>query len=351
MFISNDEISSCFSGCDYFRLGSNQEYVNSTGHRGDAIKFTVAASRKTTGNHPLYEQIEGGFRRFFEADSVLIVPTGFLAPLIAAQALKGVFSHVLIDSQAHPALWLAAREIGAEIVSFEHCNADNIRRIMETERSIRRLIVMTDGIFSIDGRIAPLKDYLQILPDTALILVDDAHGAGVLGESGQGTVEHFRLGRNRTVQTASLAKAFGAYGGLIIGAREIIDAIWSRSSAFAGTTPLPLPVVAACKRSLSIMRKHGSVLRKRLQENIAYVKKALVAGGLPIGLDPTPIFRIVPTSDQEARRLCQKLRRSGIKPPFIAYPGGPITGFFRFAISSEHSQSELDRLICPLLRA
>jgi 7-keto-8-aminopelargonate synthetase-like enzyme len=281
----------------------------------------------------------------------MLVPSGFLAPLVTAQAQEKPFSHVLIDRQAHSCLRLAAHELGGKITSFGHCCPSDLERVLNRQKNVKRVAVLTDGVFSLSGRLAPLAEYARILPASALMLVDDAHGIGVLGENGGGSVEFFGVDRRQVIQTASLAKAFGAYGGIVIGTKQLRDAMWSKSSAFAGTTPLPLPVVDVCQQSLRIMAKNGAGLRRRLQDNICYVKNELAAGDVQVHRDPTPVFSVIPRSASAAVALQKAMHAAGIALPLINYPGGPPDGLFRFAISSAHTKANLDRLIDVLVRA
>jgi 7-keto-8-aminopelargonate synthetase-like enzyme len=204
-------------------------------------------------------------------------------------------------------------------------------------------------MFSGDGSAAPLAEYLEILPKDALLLVDDAHGAGVLGRTGKGAIEHAGVGRRRIVQTVTLSKAFGAYGGAILGSARFRQRVLDRSRMFVGSTPLPLPLAAAALAGVRILKTDAG-LRRRLFENAAYVKTALRKAGLALAETPGPIVPVLPRRRSEAARLQRALLAAGIFPPFIRYPGGPPSGYFRFVISSEHSRRQLDGLIEVLRR-
>jgi len=172
----------------------------------------------------------------------------------------------------------------------------------------------------------------------------------VLGPRGRGTPDHEQVGRDRLFQTLTLSKAFGAFGGVVLCDRSLRDRILQRSDLFAGTTPPPLPVAAAALQALQILRTDAGP-RTRLRRNIDYVKDTLRTAGVSIPPTPGPIVSILPRRPAEAARLRRRLLVAGIHPPFIRYPGGPAEGYFRFALSSEHTRPQLDRLIEVLIES
>jgi 7-keto-8-aminopelargonate synthetase-like enzyme len=305
--------------------------------------LNVAASRLTTGNHRLYSDLERQIAGFFSAEDALLVSTGYLTDVIVGQALAGTFSHAIIDEQAHLALQDAARFLDCPVLQFAHANAEALADTIRRCGPGARLILLTDGMFSRDGSVAPLKAYLKVLPRDAWLLVDDAHGAGVMGAMGKGTLEHAGIGRRHVIQTITLSKAFGGYGGAILGPRSLRRLITERSHMFIGSTPAPLPLLHAARRSLQLLRADGR-FRQRLRTNSDYVKIKLREAGWDVAQTPGPIVMLMPRS-RTARKLNDVLLRAGIYPPFIKYPGGPAGGYFRFVISSEHSRAQLDKLV------
>jgi 7-keto-8-aminopelargonate synthetase-like enzyme len=199
-------------------------------------------------------------------------------------------------------------------------------------------------MFSQDGSVAPLKEYLEILAPDAAVLVDDAHGAGVLGANGRGSVEHTGADRRRVIQTVTLSKALGAYGGGILSSSSLRGKIMERSQLFVGSTPLPLPLVSAALQALSLL-KTQKAFRSRLLRHAVYVKKNLRRAGVPLPETPGPIIGLRPNNRDAAIKINRGLLRADVYPPFIKYPGGPVLGYYRFVISSEHSRDQLDNLI------
>lgn len=337
---------SYFGGCDYFRLSSHPQVLQAAEGGLRRYGLNVSASRITTGNHQLYENLEKQIARFFGAPSATLASNGYVPNLMVAQALAGQFSHALIDERAHGCLADAAQLLDCPIVKFRNQDAADLARILKRLGNIRP-IILTDGMFSHDGTLAPIKQYLAALPAGGMILLDDAHGAGTLGKTGRGTLELAGVPGTRIIQTITLSKAFGVYGGAVLSSPELRSAIISKSRLFSGNTPLPLPLANAALKSLAILAADKK-MRARLQRNISFVKDSLCRAGYPMVDSPAPIIAIVPTSAKETARLKKRLLAASVFPSFIKYPGGPENGYFRFAISSEHTHKQLRMLINAL---
>ena len=339
---------SYFGGCDYFRLASHPAVLQGLQRALQEYGLNVAASRLTTGNHRLYETLEKEISAFFGAPSACLISSGYAANLAVAQALAGSFSHVLMDARAHASLVDAAQIFDCPILTFQHRDAADVARSIQRCGRMSRPILLTDGLFSHDGSVPPLPAYLRALPAEGMVLLDDAHGAGTLGKTGRGTPEHLGISQRRIIQTITLSKAFGVYGGAVLGTRSLRGKILNRSRLFVGNTPLPLPLAGAALAAIKLLKSDRS-LRVRLARNTAFVKQALGKAGWPMAGTPGPIVSLVPQDEDETAAWQRRLLAAGIHPPFIRYPGGPANGHFRFALSSEHSQEQLEALLNVLL--
>src|SRR5258708_8974942 len=291
---------SYFSGCDYFRLSSHPQVLKALTTGLKQFGLNVAASRLTTGNHRLYELLEKKLARFFGVERALLASNGYLPNLMVAQALAGEFSHALIDERAHGSLVDAAQFLDCPIVKFKHRDAGDLARLVHRLGTVSP-IVLTDGMFAHDGSVAPLKKYLAVLPAGAMILVDDAHGAGVLGKNGRGTPEHEGVSSRQIIQTITLSKAFGVYGGAVLGPAELKARILEGSRLFIGSTPLPLPLASAAMKSMAVL-KSGRPFRARLVRNARYVPGKLRAGGVALPEKPRPVNPVGPPHTKEAKR-------------------------------------------------
>ena len=338
---------SYFSGCDYFRLASHPEVVAALKEGVEKYGLNVAASRLTTGNHVLYGELEKRLAVFFDAESALLVSGGYVTNLIVAQALAGNFSHAIVDEKAHPSLSDAARLLDCPVLTLKHQSPEDLEQVVRRCGPGARLILLTDGMFAHDGSAAPLDHYSKVLSKDALMLVDDAHGAGVLGKTGKGTLEHAGVSRKRIIQTTTLSKAFGAYGGAILCSKSFRQGILDRSKMFLGSTPLPLPLVNAALRSVQIL-KSDETLRQKLIASTNFVKSALIEAEKVLATTPGPIVPIISRSAREATKTRRELLKTDIYPPLVKYATGPANGYFRFVISSEHTREQLEGLLMAL---
>ncbi len=341
---------SYFAGCDYFRLASHPRVLRAMEQGLRKFGLNVAASRMTTGNHKLFGKLEEALVNFFACENAVLVANGYATNLIVAQTLAGKFSHVLIDEKAHGSLRDAAQFLDCPILEIKHRDPNDLSCALARCGRDAKPILLTDGMFSHDGSIAPLKNYLKLLPGDSLILVDDAHGAGTLGATGKGTVEFEGIDRRRVIQTMTLSKAFGVYGGAILCSGKLRREMFAQSRMLIGSTPLPLPLVNAALASIAIVQKDKR-LRERLARNVDHAKTKLRHGGFPVVDSPGPLISVMPRNALEAVQLQTRCLANGIFPSFIRYPAGPKHGYFRFAISSEHTQRQLDTLLKTLLAA
>jgi 7-keto-8-aminopelargonate synthetase-like enzyme len=230
-------------------------------------------------------------------------------------------------------------------VRFAHRDVAAVARVVARLPRRAQVTLVTDGMFAHSGQVAPLREYLRVLPRSARLLVDDAHGAGVVGANGRGSLEHADVGRERVIQCVTLSKAFGAYGGAILGSCALRERLL-HARLFIGSTP-PLPLVAAALVGLKLALESPS-RRARLDANSRFIRTELARA--EVGLDDCtgPIIALTPRTVSQAARLRRQLLQRGVLPPFIQYSGGPAEGCFRFVISSEHTRRDLASVAAAL---
>ena len=321
-----------FGGCDYYRLAAGSLLKKVVVRTFQKDGLNVAASRVTTGNHRIYEQLEAALRAFFKVEAALLTSTGYTANLVIAQALAGEFSHVIIDERAHASLKDATQFFNCPIIEYKHRDPIHAAQGVARCGKFARVALLTDGVFAHDGSIAPVPELIRVLPSDGMLLLDDAHGAGVLGKNARGTAEHFSIHDKRMVRSITLSKAFGAFGGAVLASKQICRRIVSHSRLFAGSTPPPLPLAKAAICALATLQRDAS-LRAQLRRNSKIMGREF------------PIVAVVPKSDSEAVRFKRDLLKAGIFPSLIQYPGGARTAYFRFAIASEHTPEQVERLL------
>lgn len=338
-----------FGGCDYLRLSAHPAVRAALKSALGRYGLTVSASRLTTGDHHVYLQLERELARFVGVEAAVLSPSGYTANLLAAQALAGTVTHILIDERAHASLVDAAKLIQCQLITFRHRSTSDIQQAIARFPKSARPIILTDGLFARDGAIAPLAEQLRLLPRFGRLLVDDAHGFGVLGESGRGTPSHTQTDSSKLIHTVTLSKAIGAFGGAVLGTAKFAASVRERSSMFGGSTPMPLPLAGAALEALRVLRT-DQARRQRLFSNTNHVKSALRASGIALPDTPAPIVCVrVMGQPSQAALFRRHLLANGIYAALTHYPGGPPSSWFRFVLTSEHSPKHLDCLVRALV--
>ena len=332
-----------FGGSDYLRLGWHPEVRRAVQRGLRRWGLNVAAGRTTTGNHPVYGQLERLLARTFRFPAAVLTSAGYLAPLVAAQGLAGQVTHLFLADTAHGCLRDAARLLSVPIREFGGRSGATLRLELAVLPPGSRPLVMVNGLSPLDGSVSPVKELLAEVPESGWLLVDDAHGVGTLGQRGGGVLELAGVRDPRVILTGTLSKALGAYGGFVLGSRAFRNAIVAGSRVFQGNTPLPPPWASAAVRSLELLKEHGTSWRAQLDERIRYVRDAFEPTD-PRRSAVGPAFTLSPRHPRDVARLTRRLLAAGIYPSRIRYAQGPADQFFRFALSRRHRWEELTRL-------
>ena len=331
-----------FAGNDYHRLSWRSEVREAVKSSIDLDGLNLSASRFTTANHRVYMELEEALADFFGVKRVVFSPSGYSSNLFAFQGVRSQFDVCLIDELAHPSLVDGALAANLPILRFDHRNLFSLEIALESTKR-ERAIIATDGVFPAVGSAPPLRQYAELAGRFgAAILIDDAHGVGVLGEAGRGSVEEFEIAGCPVIQTGTLSKAFGTYGGFVVGDEEVAASVEANSGAFVGCTPLPIPLAAAALCAVRILKKESSRF-ELLKERTARFKGQLNSLGFPQFHGIQAILRLSGSAEWSERSR-GRFTEVGIYPSFIRYPGGPSGGHFRFTLSSSHSDEELDKL-------
>lgn len=343
-----------FGGTGYLDLQRRPELAEAADRAMRRYGLHPATSRLGFGETPPLREAEAEAARFFHTEAAWLLPSGWLGAGVLLDVHRRPDDRLFIDRDAHFALWEAARITGRPIVAFDHRDAENLRgQIRSTLRAGERPVVLTDGVFPVTGRLAPLPAYLEVLReyDEARLVVDDAHGFGVLGADGRGCAEHYSLWDHRGLLVAGTAsKALGGYGGLLPGSAEAVDHLRTVSPWFAGSTPLPSPVAAATAAALRIARLEPE-LRTRLADNIRAVRAGLRSLGLPVEDLPTPIIPVVLPAAGAMQRLHEALREEGVLVPYLPrYAGLGPNGALRLAVFATQTPAHLQQLFDALRR-
>lgn len=338
-----------FGGSGYLGLQNHPRVLAAARAALDAWGFSTATSRGGFGEHPLYDRFEQAACDFFGAEAVLSLPSGYMGPAVLVQASLRRFEHIFIDADAHYSLWDAAQAAGVPVTPFAHLRPEALAAALKRELGKgERPLVLSDGLFPVSGEIAPLPEYLALARERdGLVFLDDAHAAGVLGENGRGTGEHYGLAPGAGWRSCcTLAKALGGQGGLLWGEASWLGAVERGSRICAGTSPLPLVSAAASAQALELAR--GNELRARLRANTARLKEGLRRLGWDAGLSPSPVVCLSapPGQDTSLERIRAELYRRGIAVEVErSYPSAPPGGGLRIAVFADHSPEQIERLL------
>jgi 8-amino-7-oxononanoate synthase len=337
-----------FGGTDYHRLASHPDVVAACRQEAESGGLSSAGSRITTGNNPLYGLLEAKLASFLGAEEVVLCSAGYLSNTIALEALADEYDRVFIDSDAHVSLKGPARCLApARLTAFRHGDPDDLsRQLQGSLRPGERPLVLCDGVASSDGALSPVGEYWEIvLSRGGLLLIDDAHGIGTVGPSGKGSPEAASLPPEAFVQTGTLSKALGAFGGLMAGSTGLAGRIMDRSQAFMGTTALPPPFAAAAIRSIEILQANQGMI-SGLQERTARLRERLRTMGFASESSPAPIISITHGDAERNERMRLVLLAHGLYAPLIRdYPGSPPGGHLRLTLSSVHTEQDMDLLL------
>lgn len=308
-------------------------------------KFGVgpAAVRSIAGTTTLHKELEEALARFKKAEAVITFQSGFAANLGVIPALVGEGDMIFSDELNHASIIDGSRLSKAEVVRYAHINpADLEDKIKNAPKDVKKLVV-TDGVFSMDGDIAPLDEIYKVASKYgAMLMVDDAHGEGVLGEAGRGIVDHFKLHSKVDVEVGTMSKAFGVVGGMVAGKKTTIEWLTQRGRPFLFSSAMTIPDVGACLAAVELLENSDGLVKK-LWENADYLRAGLKKLGFDTGTSITPIIPLMLGDSKLAQDTSRELFAEGLFAKAIVYPTVP-QGKARIRImnSAGHTKEQLD---------
>ena len=296
-------------------------------------------ARLTSGSFPLFKELEIAIANFKGTEQSLVFNTGYMANVGTITALMNKNSIIISDELNHASIIDGCRLSGARIERYNHKDIEHAEHILKNYKSSHKMII-TDGVFSMDGDIAPLDKLYELGKEyNALLMVDDAHSTGVLG-NGRGTAHHFGL-TDVDVQLGTLSKALGSVGGYVAGRKELIEYLVNYSRSFIFSTALSPADIGAALEALTIVKNKPLVV-EQLNENTAYMANKLQSMGIECD-DETPIFPIIVGDNERALSLAYELELRGIIITAIRPPTVPVgESRLRMTVTAAHSQEQLD---------
>ena len=349
-----------FDGREVINLASNN-YLGLTTHpklRQAAIDATSqygvgsGAVRTISGTMSIHMQLEERISEFKRVEASVVFQSGFAANAGTVAAILGPEDHIISDELNHASIIDGCRLSKAKIHVFSHKDAAAAAKILAgLDGAPGRKLLVSDGVFSMDGDIAPLPALVEITErHGAIMMVDDAHSSGVLGRAGRGTVDHFGLHGRVHIQVGTLSKAIGVLGGYVCGSRHLIDFLYARARPFLFSTSHPPAVAASCLAAFDVLEQETNLIAS-LWDNTHYFKKALADAGFDTGMSETPITPIMVGEAKRAHEFSRALFEEGLLATGIGFPTvAEGKARIRTIVTATHTRDQLDRAIEILTR-
>ncbi|HTQ95758.1 MAG TPA: glycine C-acetyltransferase [Candidatus Acidoferrum sp.] len=320
-----------FDGREVINLASNN-YLGLTSHRAlrkasvEAVRklgVGAGAVRTIAGTMKLHMELEEQIAKFKHVEACVVFQSGFTANAGTVSAVLGKEDLIISDELNHASIIDGARLSKATIKVFKHKDVKDCERILQEHASFPgKKLIITDGVFSMDGDIAPLPELCDLAEKYGCIMmVDDAHSSGVLGKGGRGTVDHFQCHGRVHIQVGTLSKAIGSMGGYVCGTRDLIDFLYLRARPFLFSTSHPPATAAACQAAFTLLDSpEGEKLVKRLWANTKFFKRELKKRGFQFKASETPIIPIHVGDAAKAFEFSRKVFEAGVFAPAVGYP-------------------------------
>lgn len=327
---------------NYLGLANHPQLVAAAQKALDQFGVGPGAVRTIAGTMQLHVELDQRIAAFKGVAAAITFQSGFTANLGVIPALVGKADAIFSDELNHASIIDGARLSGAKIIRYAHANPRDLGKQLAEHRSdYRRALVVTDGVFSMDGDIAPLDEiYVQSNSADAILMVDDAHGEGVMGKGGRGIVDHFGLNGKVDVEVGTFSKAFGVVGGVVAGNPQIVEWLHQRGRPFLFSSAMTVPDVAACLAAIDLLEE-SSELVERLWSNADLFKTELGKMGFDTGKSVTPITPIMLGEAQIAQQFSRELFEAGVFAMAIAFPTVP-RGKARIRVMMSAGLSEQD---------
>jgi glycine C-acetyltransferase len=344
-----------FDGREVINLASNN-YLGLTTHKAlrkaaveAAKKYGAGAGavRTIAGTMQLHMQLEEQIAKFKNAEACVVFQSGFTANAGTVSAVLGKEDLIISDELNHASIIDGARLSRATIKVFKHKDVNDCERILQEHASFPgKKLIITDGVFSMDGDLAPLPELCTLAEKyDCIMMVDDAHASGVMGRNGRGTIDHFECHGRVHIQVGTLSKAIGVMGGYVCGSRELIDFLYLRARPFLFSTSHTPATAAACMTAFTVLDSpEGEKLVKKLWKNTKTFKRELKKRGFQFKVSETPIVPIHVGDAAKAFEFSQKLFEAGVFAPAVGYPTvAEGKARLRAIVSAGHKKEQLAR--------
>ncbi|MCU0485976.1 MAG: glycine C-acetyltransferase [Anaerolineales bacterium] len=334
-----------FCSNNYLGLANHPRIVQAVQKSVEQYGVGPGAVRSIAGTMELHLELERRLAAFKGVEAAITFQSGFTANTATIPALVGKDDAILSDELNHASIIDGSRLSGAKIIRYAHCDPADLERLLIENRALYpRILVITDGVFSMDGDVAPLdKIYAVTQKYNAILMVDDAHGEGVLGKGGRGIVDHFGLHGKVDVEIGTLSKAFGVVGGIVAGSPIVVEWLRQRGRPFLFSSAMTVPDVAACLAAVDLLEE-STELVDRLWENARYFKAEMKTLGFNTGVSTTPITPVMLGEAPLAQQFSRELYEAGVFAMALGFPTVPQgKARIRVMISAAHTRADLDQ--------
>lgn len=337
------------SSNDYLGLATHPEVVRAAIHATEQYGAGSGASRLVSGNLPPHMHLESSLATFKGTEAALLFGAGYLANIGIIPNLIGRGGLILADRLCHASLIDGCRLSRADFRIFHHRDCTHLESLLRRRRGNRHTVIITEGLFSMDGDLAPLPDLVSLAERyEATLYVDDAHGTGTMGPTGRGTIEHFGLEQRIPFHMGTLSKALGSHGAYIVGANDLIQYLTNVTRPFMFTTALPPASAAAASAAIAVIQREPA-RRMRLWSNRQRLFNGVQQLGFGMTQTVSPILPILVGDAATASALAERLLSHGIYASAIRPPTVPDgTSRIRFTVTSEHTTEQIDEALRAL---
>ncbi|MFJ7755397.1 8-amino-7-oxononanoate synthase [Peribacillus muralis] len=335
-----------FASNNYLGLAQEQRVIEASIQATERFGAGSTGSRLTTGHSIIHEALEGKLAQFKQTEAAIVLSTGYMANMAVLTTIVGKGDLILSDAGNHASIIDGCRLSRAKTVIYSHADLDDLEMKLQGHQGFKKTLIVTDGVFSMDGDIAPLPGIVNLAKRYgALIMMDDAHATGVLGKDGRGTSEHFGLKGKVDIEMGTLSKAIGVEGGFVAGSRSLIDYLLNKARPFIFSTALSPGVVAGASAAVDIIMTEPE-RRVRLQNMSRHLYEELTSLGYTVTGGETPILGIICGKPEQATLLSKELHKHGIYAPAIRPPTVPDgTSRIRLTLMSQHRERHIDHVI------
>ena len=334
------------SSNDYLGLATHPDVVQAAVRAIEEFGAGAGASRLVCGTLLPHERLETSLAAFKQTESALVFGSGYLANLGTIPTMIGQEGLILADRLCHASLVDGCRLSGADFRVFRHRDSTHVESLLKRRQSNRPTLIVTDGLFSMDGDLAPLPELVSLAKRYgATLYVDDAHGTGIMGPTGRGTIEHFRMDHEIPFHMGTLGKALGSSGAYVVGRRDMIESLINTSRPFLFTTAPPPSTMAAAAAALEVVQREPE-RRTRLWANRHRLFDGFKRLGFRMTSTVSPILPILVGDAARALVFAEQLLAHGIYAPAIRPPTVPDkTSRIRVTVTSEHTPDQIDEAI------